>query len=99
MGLLSFRIGAKGVGLGSLGSNMQLLHGSIGGLLDVGWQACRYAAVQKIHEGDPMTEQTKTEAELALDALNQAFEYYTPTPVEVSDEADFVEYYEYAAAA
>ena len=45
-------------------------------------------------------EQTqKTAAELALDALNQAFEYYQPTPVLVKDEDQPVEYYEYAAAA
>ncbi|MCG7573393.1 hypothetical protein MHM39_07425 [Phaeobacter sp. CNT1-3] len=41
----------------------------------------------------------KTAPELALEALDQAFEYYTPTPVLVKAEDEPVEYYEYAAAA
>jgi len=41
----------------------------------------------------------KTDAELALEALNQAYEYYTPTPVLVTEVEEPVEYYEYAAAA
>lgn len=55
--------------------------------------------------GPPMTDARiavsteKTAAELALEALDQAFEYYTPTPVLVKAEDEPVEYYEYAAAA
>ncbi|MCG7493635.1 hypothetical protein [Thalassobius sp. Cn5-15] len=41
----------------------------------------------------------RSAADLALEALNQAFEYYTPTPVLAKDEDELVEYYEYAAAA
>jgi hypothetical protein len=48
-----------------------------------------------------MTEERteKNAAELALEALEQAFEYYTPEAVQAKAEDEPVEYYEYAAAA
>ncbi|MGR1581293.1 hypothetical protein ACSSNL_07455 [Thalassobius sp. S69A] len=38
-------------------------------------------------------------AQAALDALNQAYAYYTPAPYVAAQKSEPVEYYEYAAAA
>ena len=49
-----------------------------------------------------MSDTVKSQEELAreaLDVLEQAYGYYTPDPIVMTRDEDFVEYYEYAAAA
>lgn len=49
-----------------------------------------------------MSDTVKTQQDLAreaLDVLEQAYAYYTPGPIVMVGDEDFVEYYEYAAAA
>ena len=46
-----------------------------------------------------MSKNQTPSAQAALDALNQAYAYYTPTPYVAAQKSEPVEYYEYAAAA
>lgn len=49
-----------------------------------------------------MSDTAKTQQDLAreaLEALDQAFAYYTPEEAATGSDDDFVEYYEYASAA
>ena len=82
---------------------MHMLHSSMVGLADVILKSscmlrCRnYACLMSYKMTNAQIQ--KTDAELALEALNQAYEYYTPTPVLVTEVEEPVEYYEYTAAA
>ncbi|MYM57029.1 hypothetical protein GR167_17060 [Rhodobacteraceae bacterium GS-10] len=88
----------------SAGSNLQMLHSSIAALADVISPGLFIYGSREEHRRTEamMSDTAKTQQDLAreaLEALDQAFAYYIPEEAVHGSDDDFVEYYEYAAAA